>query len=244
MPILSLVEEESDRNDDEQDSEYLDYDIDELLDEDNSFETRPHYRHIEPSTLLKERKDEINDLEIEETRPTHRPQGSSSLVASGKTPSKWSDFSSKERELYNSALFVYEDALQSGNDKIRLSAAKDILALHAKKEELENKKELDRERLDRGNTYNQINISVESVQRALQDALYGFQGGFKLLEEGNTHERVIDPRESDPPREEGNTHPPRDTSVERPIRRKRLSRATENVVLPVAGLESREEGRE
>lgn len=119
---------------------------------------------------------EIDDMLEEEVQaPVVREESRNQIELS-----EYEDpFKNKEHELYRSALDVYEDALVAGNEKVRLAAAKDILLLHGKNKELEVKKE---NNIDKGNSYTQINISVEAVQKALKDALYGLQGGYKITD--------------------------------------------------------------
>lgn len=129
---------------------------------------------------------EINDMMEEEIKPpTVRSPVQKYTLPAESIPAA-DTFTKQEHLLYQNALDVYEDALSSGDEKMRLSAAKDIINLHGKNKELQAKKDVNE---GKGNTYTQINISVEAVQKALKDALYGMQGGYKVTDQGEGNGR-------------------------------------------------------
>lgn len=87
-----------------------------------------------------------------------------------------------ESYLYERALDVYREALDSPSEKIRMSAAKDVVDIYTKRRTAAQRGPAG------GDTNNtQINITVDSVRRALDAAMYGLEGGLQ----GHPHERQL-----------------------------------------------------
>lgn len=88
-------------------------------------------------------------------------------------------FLETERLLYERALLVYDQILNTGNEKLRLQAAKDIVSIYTGRRDTAIKA------ASTGNketTNNHLHITVDSVKSALSSALHGMQGGVETTQ--------------------------------------------------------------
>lgn len=98
-------------------------------------------------------------------------------------------FLETERRLYETALSVYENALSSGNDKLRMQAAKDVVSIYTGRRDatLKGKQATG----GGGNSHNHLHITVDSVRAALAAARNVGQGQGAVNEQ-RTADRPVD----------------------------------------------------
>lgn len=106
------------------------------------------------------------------------------------------EFLDTERRLYERALSVYEHVLDTGNDKARLAAAKDLVSIYTTRR---NEAIKAANRTETPTTNNHLHISVDSVKNALKAALSGMEGGVQQKGPYGEHrERTVNERPTFP----------------------------------------------
>lgn len=84
-------------------------------------------------------------------------------------------FLEEERRLYERALSVYDQVLETGSEKTRLQAAKDIVSIYTGRRDAAYKAA--NTAGGKETTNNHLHITVDSVKTALSAALHGMHGG-------------------------------------------------------------------